>query len=109
MNIDFSKIEENDYPNFKGGEGKLVARMYVDETIRYVNGYLPKGSTIGVHTHETNSETIYVFSGTGKVIYDGVEIPVAAGSCHYCPKGHTHTLINTGDEELRFLGIIPEL
>ena len=28
--------------------------------------------------------------------------------CHYCPKGHTHSLINDSDAGLTFLAVIPE-
>lgn len=109
MNINFESIEETRLPNFKVGEGTTVARMYVDDSIRILNGYLEKDSSIGMHTHEGSSETIYILKGVGKVIYDGVEEQMSAGSCHYCPEGHTHSLINTGDEPLYFIGVVPNL
>lgn len=109
MKVDFSAIEEKRHPNFKGGEGVMVGRMYEDDTIKILKGYLEKDSTIGMHTHEGNSETVYILSGVGKMIYDGVEEPLQAGSCSYCPEGHSHSLVNTGDEPLCFLGVIPNL
>ena len=42
------------------------------------------------------------------VIYDGKEERVEAGLCHYCPQGHTHTLINDSDADLTFHAVIPE-
>ena len=38
---------------------------------------------------------------------DGCE-PLTVGSCHYCPKGHSHSLINDGDQDLIFFAIVPQ-
>ena len=101
MILDINKIEEKALANFKGGEKALNARMHVD-------GRLEPGASIGEHTHVTNSEIIFFTSGKGKVIYDGKEERVEAGLCHYCPQGHTHTLINDSDADLTFHAVIPE-
>ncbi|MCI8552055.1 MAG: cupin domain-containing protein, partial [Lawsonibacter sp.] len=66
------------------------------------------GCTIGLHTHETNSEVICILSGMGKVLCDGEYEAVSAGSVHYCPKGHEHSLINDGQEDLTYFAVIPE-
>ena len=65
------------------------------------------GCTIGLHTHETSSEIIYILSGAGKVKYDDGEEAVSAGQCHYCPKGHSHALINNSGEPLEFFAVVP--
>ena len=109
MKIDFETIAEQRLPEFKGGTGTTVARIYADDTIRILNGCLEKGSSIGIHTHEGTSETVYILSGVGKMICDGNEEPLKAGSCSYCPEGHRHSLVNIGEEPLYFLGIIPKL
>ena len=44
----------------------------------------------------------------GKVICDGETEIVHAGSCHFCPKGHTHSLINDSGADLAFFAVIPE-
>lgn len=108
MLIDFASIPVSILPNMKGGEKHLQAHMHVDELVRIMRGKLIPGASIGLHTHETNSEIIYILSGAGKIIFDGVCEPVAAGSCHYCPKGHAHTFINDGGADLEFLAVIPE-
>ena len=109
MNIDFAAIEEKRVPEFKGGTGAAVLRSYEDDTIKLILGYLEKDSSIGMHTHEGNSETVYILEGSGKMIYDGTEEVLKAGSCSYCPEGHTHSLVNTGEAPLHFLGVIPKL
>ena len=40
-------------------------------------------------------------------IDDDAEYPITAGMCHYCPEGHTHSIVNTGDTELKLLGVLP--
>lgn len=109
MNVDFEKIEEKRFEHFKGGEGTMVARMYVDDSIRILKGYLEPGATIGMHAHEGSSETVYILGGTGKMLYDDTEEPLKAGSCSYCPEGHKHSLVNTGNEPLWFIGVVPNL
>ena len=51
---------------------------------------------------------IYILSGTGKVLCDGAYEPLAPGACHYCPKGHAHSLINDSDGDLTFFAVVPE-
>lgn len=107
MLIDFSAMEENVIPNFLGGEGVTRARMRVDELGKIMRGALEPGSSIGLHTHDTSSEIIYILAGKGKVLYDGAYEPLSAGSCHYCPKGHSHSLINDSDARLEFFAVVP--
>lgn len=107
MLIDFSKMEEQVIPQFLGGEGTFRTRMRVDELGKIMRAALEPGASIGLHTHETSSEMIYILEGKGKVLYDGEYISLAAGSCHYCPKGHSHSLINDSDALLTFFAVVP--
>ena len=107
MLIEFDKMEEAVLPQFQGGEGEFRAKMRTDELGKILCGTLEPGCTIGLHTHEASSEIIYILSGTGKVLYDGVYEPLAAGSCHYCPKGHAHSLINDSQSTLTFFAVVP--
>ena len=106
MIIDFAKIDESFLKNFYGGEKELIARKYEDGLNRILKGKLESGSSIGMHTHETGSEIIFILSGHGKVLYDDTEEKVEAGMCHYCPKGHSHSLINTSDKDLIFFAVV---
>ncbi|MEE1219011.1 MAG: cupin domain-containing protein [Ruminococcus sp.] len=108
MIIDFNNEQAVVMPNFKGGEKSLSAKMFFDGKNRILYGVLESGATIGVHTHETNSETIYILSGKGKVLYDGEYEQVSEGMCHHCPLGHTHSLINDSDSDLVFFAVVPE-
>ena len=107
MLIDFNAMEEQVIPHFLGGEGTFRPRMRVDENGKIMRAALEPGSSIGLHTHDTSSEIICILSGTGKVLCDGQYEPLSAGSVHYCPKGHEHSLINDGTEDLELLAMIP--
>ena len=107
MLLNFDQIEEKVIPKMRGGEGEMITRMFVNEDTKIMRGRLTPGSTIGLHTHDTSSEIICILSGTGKVLCDGSYEPLSAGSVHYCPKGHEHSLINDGTEDLEILAMIP--
>ena len=108
MIIDFNKIEESVIENFKGGEGATNVRMFFDGTNRIMLGTLKSGSSIGMHTHDTSSEILYILEGSGKTVTNGVTERLEKGMCTYCEKGSTHTLINDGDKELRFFAVVPQ-
>lgn len=108
MLIDFNQIPENAIPNFKGGEKETLARMYFDGLNRIMMGRLHPGASIGLHVHDTSSEVIFITRGQGHVLYDGEMLPVHAGSVHYCPKGHEHSLINDSEADLEFSAVVPQ-
>lgn len=108
MMIDMKDGKKEEFPNFKGGNGVLHGTMFFDGTNRCLYGTLDQGSSIGLHTHEGNCEFIYIFSGKAKFIMDdSIEYGVP-GQIHYCPEGHTHSMINEDPEPLVFLGVIPK-
>lgn len=109
MLIDFDTIEETVTPHFKGGEGELRNRTVNDGMNKIMRGTLMPGCTIGYHSHDTSSEAIIIISGTARCLYDDGEEQLVPGQCHYCPKGHSHSLINASDSEpLTYFAIVPE-
>ena len=108
MFVEHNKMEEKALPNFKGGEKEFNVRMFDDGACKIMQGRLQPGASIGLHTHEGNSEVIYILEGTGTVLDDGVYHPVAAGDCLYCPEGHRHSLINSSEADLRFFAVVAE-
>lgn len=108
MTIDFLSMAEQAMEHFKGGENTTFARMFFDGRTRIMQTRLPVGASIGEHTHETNCEVMYILSGEAKVIFDGQEERILPGQSHYCPKGHTHTTISTGSEDLVMFCVVAE-
>lgn len=108
MNIKFDQTEETILPNFRGGEKEFSVRTFNDGLNKILYGKLIPGASIGLHMHETNSEIIYVLSGAGKMQTDGEWETLSAGLCNYCPKGHSHSMVNDGDEDLVFFAVVAE-
>lgn len=110
MILDFDAMPASVVPHFKGGEGQAIVCKFDDPTMgAVVRLTLPVGASIGTHTHTGNCEIIYVLSGRGQCVDDDTRYPIAAGMCHYCPEGHTHSIVNTGDTELTLLGVLPHI
>ncbi len=108
MKIDFSRLHEITIPQMNRGEGCVSTRMFMDPNGKIIRSVLPKGASIGAHQHLTNSEVDYVLSGMGTAVCDGEEEVLAAGCCHYCPKGSTHSIQNTGDEDMVLFTVVSE-
>ena len=57
------------------------------------------------HRHHVISEMFFIVSGTGELRYGEATYPLRAGDLIGAPAGkEPHQIINTGDEELRYLG-----
>jgi len=108
MVIDFSRIDAIANKNFKGGEGEVLIKGFNDGKVKIMQLTIPQGSTIGLHTHTTNSEELLVLQGHGHFIIDGKREDVNAGMSHYCPAGSSHTFINDGSEPVIFFAVVPE-
>ena len=75
-----------------------TAYNFIDLTV------MPPQTTIGLHSHSTDNEEIYVvLSGQGEMTVDGETIEVAAGHVIVNRPGGSHGLRNTGKEELRLV------
>ena len=109
MKINFENMETQVLPQFKGGEGDFLVKMFTDGAGKIMRGTLPPGACIGYHKHETNCEIIYIISGAGKCKYEDGEETLAAGDCHYCPWGKSHALINNGVENLEFFAVVCQM
>ena len=104
MIIDFNEIQEVANPQFKGGEGDTMFRTYNDGQNKIMCGRLEPGCSIGYH-----SQIIYILGGEARCLYDDSEERLVPGQCHYCPKGHSHSLINASTTEpLLFFAVVPE-
>jgi mannose-6-phosphate isomerase-like protein (cupin superfamily) len=108
MIFDFDKMPEQNIPNFKGGEGSICTKAYSDEKIRTAVNVLASGSSIGYHMHENNSEVIYVLGGEALLKYDGKEDRLRKGLVHYCPMGHSHSIINDSGDDFVFFSVVSE-
>ena len=106
MKIDFSKMEAEIKNNFNNGEKYFEVKTFNDGINKIMYGKLIPGASIGLHTHSDSSEIIYVISGSGKNICEGIEERLNSGDSHYCKKGSSHTFINDGEEDLVFFAVV---
>ena len=117
MILKFDEMELSHLPAFKGGEKEFAANMFFDGTNRIFKGCLIPGASIGTHTHDDSCEVIFILSGKGRLYEKGPaaeDLPeykeVTAGDCLYCPKGHTHSLMNpdSSESDLIFYAVVPK-
>lgn len=106
MFLDFASIPEVAVPRFKGGEGQALVRKFEDAQGKILILTLPAGSTIGHHVHEGSFEVMHFLSGEGVCTDDGKPVAVRAGMTHYCAVGHSHSVENTGSEDLLLVAAI---
>lgn len=107
MIFDYDNIPFEEFPNFKGGECVMKAKMYFDSDCRFFRAVLHPGASIGMHCHTDSCEAIYILKGAGKALLEGGESEaVSAGQCHYCPRGCSHSLVNTGTDDLEFFAVV---
>ncbi len=104
-------INFDEYPvvvksQFKDGNKDYLVQTFEDKDNRIMHGRLEPGASIGLHLHEENSEVYYILKGKAELIYDDTRETVLPGQAHYCPVGHSHSLMNNGDEDLEFLAIV---
>jgi len=109
MTKDYHDIPLQILPHFKGGEGEAHARLFTDKRGKFMHCTLPVGSSIGPHVHEGSYEVMYFLSGSGVCIDDGQEVPLSPGAVHYCLPGHSHSIVNSGDEPLVLFAVIPKV
>jgi uncharacterized cupin superfamily protein len=67
---------------------------------------VPPGKTaFPYHRHHVSDEMFFILSGTGEYRIGDQRLPVRAGDCLGAPAGgEAHQVINTGTEELRYIG-----
>jgi len=108
MKIDFNGIEAKVEKNFKGGEREVLIKAFSDGAVKIMQITVPKGATIGMHKHIGNSEEIFLISGRGFFITDGIREEAIAGQAFYCPSGSSHTFVNEADGDSVLFAVVPE-
>lgn len=108
MLIDFNHISKVVIPNLNGGSGEVSARMSIFKNGKIITSVIPAGASIGMHRHETSDDINYVLSGSGTAVCGGKEEKLTAGTCHLCPKGESHSILNDGTEDLVLFTVVTE-
>ena len=83
-------------------------RVLVDDAVgshqvtQFVGSIPPGRAPDHFHQYE---EVLFILRGEGRMWAGETRTPIAAGSCIYLPRGQVHCVENTGQGELRVLGV----
>lgn len=95
-----------------GGNGtieiyKHVKKDDLENIYMLANVVLPKGTSIGYHLHDKDSEIYHVIKGKGLFIDENKEEHIVhKNDCCVIKKGQSHGIENIGDEDLEFIAIL---
>lgn len=106
MIIDFTQMSENKINNMRGGEGYIKMIKHSDDKNTIAHIVIPSNCSIGIHTHETDQEIIYVISGEGVCIEDDITYPLVKGQVNYCPNKANHSIKNISKQDLELFAVI---
>lgn len=104
------KVEQ--HHNKANGKGiTQIERLLPQECLKkeaamYAKVTLDVNASIGIHTHNKDSEAYYILQGTAKYTDNGTEQILTAGACTYTEKGSSHGIENIGEEPLIFIALI---
>jgi mannose-6-phosphate isomerase-like protein (cupin superfamily) len=83
-------------------------RVLVDDEVgstqvtQFVGSIPPGRAPDHFHQYE---EVLFILRGSGRMWAGETSTAIGAGACVYLPKGQAHCVENTGDDELRLLGV----
>jgi mannose-6-phosphate isomerase-like protein (cupin superfamily) len=72
------------------------------QVTQFVGSIPPGRAPDHFHNYE---EVLFILKGEGRMWAGASSTSIAAGSCIYLPKGQVHCVENTGEGELRLLGL----
>lgn len=104
--FDFNTMVPDTLSQFKGGEGTIFMKIAKAGANKIMLATLPKGTSVGYHSHDNDMEAIYVLQGSATILLDSTELVYTAGMVHYCAKGHSHSISNRADEDLITYNIV---
>jgi len=106
MLINFNSIDEQTIKNFHGGAKEVKCQSFADSLNRIMYSKITPGGSNGKHQHIDSSEIMFVISGHGYSITDGVKEELKPGLCSYCPKNSFHEVVNDGNVDLVCYNVI---
>jgi mannose-6-phosphate isomerase-like protein (cupin superfamily) len=96
-----SIVRLEDQPLRKTGD-RWYRELIQGQTTQFVGSISPGRAPDHFHEYE---EAICILRGSGVMWANTLATPIAPGSCIFLPRRQVHCLENTGDGELRLLGV----
>jgi uncharacterized cupin superfamily protein len=98
---------------FGGAKLGFIAPLIGAQKLGYNVTAVPPGRrAFPAHSHRVNEEMFFVLEGSGEVRIGEDRYPIRRGDVIACPPGGpetAHQILNTGDEELRYLAVSTKL
>ena len=107
-----SEQESEVRKNMRGGPGEVVIRHYfrkeeITAPCRLCAQLkLAPGCGIGLHQHTNEDEIFIIQQGKGLIVDGDKEVEVEAGDAILTGKGASHSIRNTGDQDLLITAVI---
>ncbi len=98
--------------NKAGGKGEiyithlLTQKEMVGQCGMFAKVVVPPGSSLGVHSHNGNTETYHILQGKALYTDNNENYEVKPGDTTFCADGDSHGIENIGDEDLIFIALI---
>ena len=108
MRIDFNELKEISISGMNGGSGEIFAKLSPLPKGKVIYSRLPKGASIGTHEHKRSADINFVVSGEGKSFCGGARDKLYPGVCCCALAGDSHSIVNTGEEELVLFTVVVE-
>jgi uncharacterized cupin superfamily protein len=93
---------------FEAKFGRIGARVGAKQLGYNITAVPPGKRAFPFHSHRVNEEMFFVLHGTGEVRIGNDIYPLRSGDVIACPAGGietAHQIVNTGQEELRYLAV----
>ena len=75
--------------------------LHTGDRSQLVLMHLPPDGEIGLETHANVEQTLFILSGVGTVILDGVTQPIKAGDALVVTPGVAHNVINSNEAPMK--------
>jgi len=104
--------KHEDKVELRGGIGTLDFRHVIPKEelcgsgVQYGVMTFPVGCSIGLHSHTENFEIYHILEGEATVTDGDEERVLHPGDAEICSYGNTHSIVNTGNTELKIMAVI---
>ena len=98
--------------NMRGGKGDIKITHITDQEVLgkhcrlFAQITVKPGDSIGDHQHVGEQEIFYFIQGSGIAIDNGRQSDIGPGDVMVTPDQGSHSVINTGDQDLVFIALI---
>ncbi|MEO0562489.1 MAG: cupin domain-containing protein [Chloroflexota bacterium] len=108
MNHHTAHINDVDWqadPRFPGVAVQVLISKTDTDAASLIHGRVEPGGEITTHTHETETEVVYVLAGSAAMTMGEDTFPLQAGASLLIPAGIPHSVKNDGDVDFEIIAV----